>query len=570
MMAAGLSPDPAPIAAPREQGLQWRDWVLALILATFTFGCAWSPLHLSAIGAPPDEWAHLSYLSEVAVDGRLMPDYAGSRILPAKSRENYLGHPPLYYSALGIIGRATGMGDPVEHFTRYRCLSAVLVAIGVLLWGLTGRLLGVRRDVLVAATAMTCAIPMFPYLAGSVNNDALAYLSVAIAIHGIARVPGWPRAAYYVGALGLACSLLTKLTAGLFLLFLFGFWLVATLRRGDAPLRNRHFQAAAVLLVIACAAYYVPTLMHHHALMPAAGDLYGKLPPPQQPLNVAGVARHFATAMMDSVPHVVSHGSLSPLAGPLAYLLLWTFLLPLVAFAATWRGARYTAAHTLGSIFLLALVPTLLVHFVLVLRNYQAHGVFSGLQPRYYAYAVPGVFLLCLAGIDRSRVARFAFALFALSAALLLSISPARLAQSEAQRIAMQGVEPARLPARGEAETTWPTTTVMGVGQLDSMANKRGAIELSGWAVDGPDRHAARRIWVFLGDKAIGHVTTGYVRPDVARSLGTFAAHASGFRAVIEHPARGTTACDIRLAVEGTGGQLLPLRNAPCQHMQVP
>lgn len=76
---------------PADTSIPWRDYVLALALAIFTFGSGWVHVFLTPLGAPPDEWAHITHVKEISVDGHIIPDYAHSRILPSGRTGNYLG-----------------------------------------------------------------------------------------------------------------------------------------------------------------------------------------------------------------------------------------------------------------------------------------------------------------------------------------------------------------------------------------------------------------------------------------------------------------------------------------------
>src|SRR5690606_23832495 len=163
---------------------------------------------------PPDERAHATYVNEVARDGRLVPDYEHSRILPSRIRKNYLSHPPLYYTTLGLMGRTLDW-DAVDAYRGYRMLSATMVALGMFFWMLAGRGLSVPPTWLLAAAAATNAIPMFPFLAGSMNNDNMAYLGVAMAFFGLVWLRRLLALGLYFGTLGLLVGFLYQTATAL-------------------------------------------------------------------------------------------------------------------------------------------------------------------------------------------------------------------------------------------------------------------------------------------------------------------------------------------------------------------
>src|SRR3546814_3522773 len=96
-------------------------------------------------------------------------------------------HPPLYYSALGAFSRITDT-DPFQGHVVLRILSACLVGAGFLFWLLAFRNFNLTLAAAVIGTLATFAIPMFTFVAGSINNDTLASLSVGLALFGLSRL----------------------------------------------------------------------------------------------------------------------------------------------------------------------------------------------------------------------------------------------------------------------------------------------------------------------------------------------------------------------------------------------
>ncbi len=552
----------------------WHDYVLAVALALFTLGCAWPHLDATPLGAAPDEWAHVTHVHEIAVDGQLIPDYVDSRILPAEARGNYLGHPPLYYSLLGLTGRVLDWGDPVDNYKKYRALSAALVALGMLLWVLAGRAFGLPSTWLVATVAAANAIPMFPYLAGSINNDNLGYLAVAIAVYGIARLPSWPRAAYYIGGLGLLVALLTKATVAVFLLAFFCCWLAPQLRRPSSPLTHRHFLAVLAAVVVVTAAWYLPVLLTHGTPFARSGTLYAAHPPPVDPVGVAAVAGEFFGQMWSRLPIISSHSSLLPLAGRLQYAVYALVLLPALAWLVSrWRRrdrnlTRERDTDRAGVAFMAALAVTVLLHFLVVWQGYLAHGLFSALQPRYYSYALPGLFIVGFAAFAHNQAVRVLFAGFALVAAGLLALSPPLTAQAQLRKGDMPS--PTRLvlspaDAAGREERAFQLIfSDANAGYVDQMSQTDGRIHVRGWAIDAASKSAARRVWVLLDRRVVGTAATGFSRPDVAKSLASADADAAGFKLLIDGMPEKLEPCRFHLAAEQNDGSLAPLLHAGC------
>jgi hypothetical protein len=544
---------------------RWRDRALALVLGLFTLGCAWMQASLTPVGAPPDEWAHITYVHEIAVDGRLIPDYEGSRILPVRRTANYLGHPPLYYSGAGLAGRMAGWPDPAERVLPYRMFSAVLVAIGIGLWVLTGRTLGLSSTLLVAAVAATNAIPMFPYLAGSLNNDNLGYLAVALAFYGVVRLDAWPRGGYYVAAAGLLAALLTKATAAVFLLAFLACWLALLIRREGRVPQHRHLFGAMALAAVLAAAWYLPVLAQYGTPFPRSGQLRAGLPPPADPLGLPALLTQFIVQMWGRLPEIASHASLVPLAGPLSHAVHALLLLPLLAWGASHLSAAERRRHDsmLGTAFIGASIIMLAIHFFMFRQSYHTHGVLSGLQPRYYSFLLPGLFIIGLLAHRRSRLVALLAVAFSLVAALLLSVSPARSVQ--AQMMMHDAPPPTRLSLRHRSPSPARAISMRtGAGYVDEIAVGPDSIRVRGWAIDADTRAPAGRVWIFLDRQSIGPVSTGGTRTDVASALASLDAMRSGYAAVIETGHRRIDVCRLTIAAEQADGSLVALANDKC------
>jgi|GEM_PF-1961128 len=552
--------------AASDRWSRWRDRVLATALGLFTLGCAWMQASLTPMGTPPDEWAHITHVHEIVVDGRLIPDYADSRILPARKVGNYLGHPPLYYTAEGLAGRLAGWPDPAERVLPYRKLSALFVAIGVGLWVLAGRTLGLPSTLLVATVAAANAIPMFPYLAGSLNNDNLGYLAVALAVYGLVRLDAWPRAGCYIAALGLLMALLTKATVVVFLLAFFACWLSLRMRRDGTAPEYRHLLGAMALAAVVAVAYYLPVLARYGTPFPRSGQLRADLGPPAEPLGPANLLSEFARQMWQRLPEISSHASLAPLAGPLTHAMYALLLLPLLAWVVSLasKAERERPAFAFGVAFIAALGAMLAVHFFMFWQGYRAHGVLSGLQPRYYSFLLPGLFIIGFLACDRSRPVALLATTFSLLAALLLSVSPARSVQ--AQMALLDAPPPTHLSLDGRHPDPGKEVSPPGMaGYVDEVAIRPGSIRIRGWAIDAASRSRAQRVWVFIDHRPIGAVPTNRGRTDVARALGNFEAMRSGYAATIETGDERIDACRLIVAAEQGDGTLAALVNNGCK-----
>ena len=517
------------------------------------------------VGQPPDEWAHLSYIADIVSGGPPIPEYANS-VIVVTGQQNYLTHPPLYYTVAGMTGKTLSW-DPVRNYQRYRLVSALMVAAGIYLWVLIAAGLGfgtLRSGVLALATL---AIPMFPYLAGSINNDDLCYLGVALFFYGFSLLPrSIPRAAYLAGA-GLLVVLLTKATGAVFLLAFMGVWGSMGYRDVLALSRARHVRIAAAAVAIVAASYYLPTLLRYHTFFPAPGRLYQEYGPPAHPVGLFRFAHEFAIRMIGHLPFVIlTTQSLFPIPTrlfPLFYLMLG---LPLLAWLSFRPFSPPSPQRRLADAFLLALLLTVGVHLVVCWHGYLRTGLYSGLQPRYYIYALPGLFLFAFHDGMDTRRKRAAFLLFSLLAVFFAAIVPPRAAVALYTQQRTQETTHLVVPDRPLAPSnSLPAAAASQAGYVDRIDLHADPAQLSGWAIDVASRRPARALWVSLAGQLIGTAQPMLERPDVVKAVGSGDALHSGFVVTLSHVPAGLSACDVSVQAEQADGTLALLKNPACR-----
>lgn len=508
-------------------------------------------------GIPPDEWAHITYVHEAAGSPTLLPDYKQSRILPARTARNYLKHPPLYYSLLGLAAKVSGL-DASEDYRAFRAVNAVLVALGLALWVLIARMVGFSLLQAVPIVLSVNAIPMFPYLAGSINNDNLAYLSVAIAFLGLAGLERMPRAAWYIGAIGLGMALLTKGTAGLFLALVFGLWLVATMAGRDRRvLLNRHFAISMAGLLLVVGGYYAFAFAQYGSFLPTSGVLRAGETPPLQPLGFATFLARFFLLMLRYLSMITDHAPVLPLGTTGKVVCLASIALPLAGFLASKFGAGRGTAGRLARIMAIAGVATLGAHVALTWDSYLHLGRIYSTQPRYYFYLLPGFSIFAFAGYRENRLSTHAFHAFVLVALVATAIVPYQAMRAERlQHAPMQRIE-----FHASSAAAGPLRKVGledgNAGWIDQARKKGGAIELRGWAIDVESSQPAARVDIYYDGERVGAITPGRPRADVAAALGDDDARNAGFEGHIEDVPSAVSPCDFQYAaVQQSGGSV--------------
>ena len=538
---------------------------LAVILALFTLATTFIYIEMIPLGQPPDELAHISYVHEIADQGHWLPDYTNSRIVHTSQR-NYLNHPPLYYTVTGLVGR-TLHWNALKNYRRFRALSALMIAAGVFFWVLVAQAAGIRNGWICAIFAAMVSIPMFPYMAAAINNDDLDYLGVAVFFYGLTGIYRVPKRAWYVVAAGAAITFLTKATASLFLVSFTAAWLIIQIRNRKPLPGARHLLRAMILVVIICGVYYLPTMLTYGTPFPHAGVLRRGLSPPENPVSLPAFALHFTSTMFRYLPLVVSHKSFNPFP-PILLKLFYVMLgLPIIAWLmARWRMPPSPRRRIIDACTV-AFAVVVAVHFMVVYKAYLEHGVFSGVQPRYYNYLLPGIFLIGFIGKQRLHVRRYVQYTFACLAALFLAISTplGLLAHQRAENAHSHSTSLWMPTPNNKVLITLPDTLTPATGHIDELANENGKIQIIGWAYDKTQRATPSDISVLYRNTLIGTVHTNVQRPDVAAALHENNANMSGFNITINGVKKKIKKCSITLLILERHGSNKTLKYDKCQ-----
>lgn len=562
---------------PDAPSTRWPlAWAVLLTLCVVMQG--WIFASDIPFGQPPDEIAHASYVRDATAGPKFMPDYASGTI-GRSGRGNYLGHPPLYYSILAAYGKLSG-ADPVRDFLGFRRISLLFVGLGFFFSLASARRLGVGLVPCVVATAAVCATPLFAYVAGSINNDTLAYLGVSLFLYGAARsrlesarldLPGVASL-----TLGLVVAALTKATAATFLVFLVATFSLLRWRTLPALARDRRLQAGVAISLVIVGGYYAWALTTFGTPLPKPAALYD-VSPPADPFGVAAYIAKYAGSMWERLPVVLSHASISPYNALTRVFFYAMFVAPVAGWLLMRPGASSRGVErsvlALTDAFLVALIATVIVHIVYVRGSYLTTGLFAGWQPRYFLFALPFVWFPFFALRPGLSARYLVSAAFALSTCLAFWTSVPRTlsehAKGESTRREAAASQRAgasiTLPARPQPEMA-VVLTVGGKarGHVDDFSMERGSLRVRGWAFDTRANRRVRRIVVIAQGRYLGSVDADLPRPDVAKALQNPKAARTGFELVIHGVPQPLDPCSILVASELSDGRLAAMRTEAC------
>lgn len=495
------------------------------------------------------------------MDGAPIPDYADGRIGNSE-RRNYLAHPPLYYSTLGVLCRVADI-DPIQDYKKLRMLSACFVALGFFYWLLTAARAGLKPPLAAAITLAICAVPMFGFVAGSINNDTLLYLGPGLLFYALSPLLTGQNATRYSGLAlwsGIIITFLTKATASAFVVFFLVFLFRGRLREASAILRQRCFAVPAMAALVPCAFWYAYALIAHGQLMPAPSALYPESAP-ADPMVPARFAMQYAMVMWERLPAIVSHASVMPFVSKGATFFYAMFLIPFAGWAIgrLAEPARRIPSRLLHATdaFLLATMTTVVLHLAVCYRGYMDAGLMAGLQPRYFLFLLPALWIVAFS-IEPPRRARIVtMAAFTACAAIAFWTSvPFTLSKQESTVAAMRKATVAAPPPK-------PGQGMQ--GHLDEIRLSAGRLELRGWAYDVGHARRAQRIIATARGKLLATLPIQTVRDDVGKALGNPGARQSGFAGVVSGLEPGLPLCAIEVEAEMQDGQALKLRGKSCE-----
>lgn len=366
------------------------------------------------LGGFPDERTHLSYIAFMKMHGGWVPDFPAMRIYPnlrpgvmnladdPQNTFNYLGHPPLYYKLMSLIGGMHIQGSTVVYDEmRLRLTSFAIGVAGLLLVLYIGftRIAHIPMLHLLFVLIVISPANMIYGMSGF-SNDTLLLLTVSVFILGVIRFmeERYDLLTYALIALGLSATMLTKLTGGLIVAVMTVLLVTYTLlvvRRPRRILRPAFYVTVPVYLIPA--AYFALLHSRLHTIQPG----YQQLAPKEfmstgwytpmskrTPLTIAEYAPYFFKRLLDCWSSIVGY---TPVARPGttpftidAIGVTLIFLAPLaVFFFAKSAAQRYLAMGAIS--ILVAVLYQFQIGFAAAFGRGDVDG---GVQSRYYQCAM--------------------------------------------------------------------------------------------------------------------------------------------------------------------------------------
>ncbi|WP_045877543.1 hypothetical protein [Pseudofrankia sp. DC12] len=382
---------------------------------------------------------------QMSVDGGMPACARGARGIRGNTQVTYTAnHPPLFYAIEALplkIGLVTG--HPLAGFRAARLVNIGfgILALGAVAW-LVRELLPSRPDLAVGAAAITGVVGMFVNTAGQVYNDALAVLTITLALAAVVvvlrRGPSTARlavlgaavlAAAATRASGLLAAGLIVPTAGVAVALHAGLSRAAPLDGGTQswrtssgrPLRLpvwRQVGRGAATTVAGAAVLAVGIGWFYRRNLSLYGDITGSgliaqmFPTSSTPMTIPQILRSHAfwwAIYRGSFGRIALIGQ-GPVLRPVPELLLWVFAAGLLLAGA--RRLAHWSLPGLGSGWrtrTLAAVAWILIalHLLMVTATLVGYVAAGGMWfARYLLPAIPIVALLLATALAALPFAR--------------------------------------------------------------------------------------------------------------------------------------------------------------------
>lgn len=393
--------------------------VLILIIYLVTLGFSWFQMdfYKNYLKGNPDEAAHVSYVGFLEkTDTKVLPDFKNMGIYNIVHSEldmeeslqvNYLGHPPLYYQILRFTkGVHTNVeGNVVINYDRMWNVSVSIVMLSLILIFYIGFTRIRKIPVLhMLFAGSVISVPMFLYNASGITNDSLTLLTIAVFFLGLLRFTEKKQnlLTYFLIAVGISATLLTKLTAGLIVVLtaiIFVSWYMLKEKSFKALNRKEFYLTLPIYLV--AGSYFILLYKEFSTFQPS----FFKMDPSgfyesgfytnfmeRRTMSYVEYVQYFSFNFFQTWTGIASHPPAMLLKRTPFYavdqfglVILW--IMPLVLFFK--NKISNIVEKRMLQFFFVSIVITVITQFSEASQAFFGRGYMGGFQSRYYLCIVP-------------------------------------------------------------------------------------------------------------------------------------------------------------------------------------
>jgi len=323
----------------------------------------------------------------------------------------YLGHPPLYYKIMQLCGtvEVDESGVAYVNYTKLANCNIILTALTMLIALMTGyQLLREKKcdwSMHLFFAAICTTLPLYGYVGSGLNNDNLCNLGVVVFWVGLMNYlrKGYSYKTFWLVALGIAITMMGKLTAGLIVAVATVIMVLADIIKTKklGIIANKHF-LSSLPVYVGVLIYYLKIYMTYGGVQPAYSQIssieefqssgfYVNEADRLELTFIEIVERFFSgvwetwKATYNSDYMVVREGVLSIAYAVVLILFVGYAIYELVVFV----KEKGKSNNVIAFAFLAAILVTMATHFKTFYSGYISRGYLGANQARYYMACIP-------------------------------------------------------------------------------------------------------------------------------------------------------------------------------------
>jgi len=545
---------------------------LPLLIAVFLIFYGYHFVANLRLGTPPDEIPHLSYVNDAMKSPILLPNYKSGKMIDSDGL-NYLAHPPLYYSLLASAGLIFDL-DPYADYKIFRLINLLMVGIGLFFILSAAVNLGVTGFSLLMLGASAFVVPNFLYIASSINNDNLSFMGMGCLFYSLSLFYLKARKDFIWAPIGVVLSFtilaFTKANVGLFAGSFLLFWILFSKFQFVKLFLKRSVIGVAVFCFSVLLLYYGLTFIEFGKFFPYPKYVYD-LNPAASPMGFFEYFRRFFVLLISRFSVAYGHLSYEVYSGIFLNLFYFTIAAPLLFYCLA-RSWFFVRKNNLSVFFLFdslfsATMVLIVIHLILGYQGYLQTGIVAAVQPRYYLFLVPVIWLPAFYLFSTYK--KFQYIQFVISASIFVLFSNYLSAAPRMQTLSLKDmVEPAFFVSPNiEVDSYYHSELpLLGykAGYIDKISFGDSIFILEGWSFDTKKTRTPKMIHVFFEGKPLARGVISFARPDVGYALKNLKANFSGFRIKHVNSSHLIRVCAIDVLAEFDDGSYSALQTASC------
>lgn len=364
-----------------------------------------------------DELAHVSYVAYLEANDEIYPEFRNMTLLSncdLNGKEstctfnetlNWLGHPPLYYEVMRLMGGVSCDGDVITvdmHQLRTNTHILACIALGLAFF------IGYKKIKRIVPTlvyaVMLVSVPMFSVVSAGLNNDTMSYICVLIYALGIMRFSEGKRdfGTYTLIAAGITMSGLTKLTTLIIIV------VSALIVVGVTIFKEKSAKCIFNKKFIISLVFYIPVIIYYIMMLKNYGSVqftatkygYPAVFVPEDQRGIHGIFHYFieyVNMYLITWCNVSSHYTVVKTQYLLSVENIGLMIMVVSPFVLFLFNRKNKNKLLFNSVFI-GYVITMAINFVTCYSAYTSRGYFGGMHSRYYYCLLP-VFSLWLCSI---------------------------------------------------------------------------------------------------------------------------------------------------------------------------